>query len=235
MRFVYAIFLSGCVCAQTGLMRPQIGTMIDPAGRARPLSGTAASLTLGNPVAAGVISSACSSEFCIFKTRTAIVSAGRQVNAPKGPALFALDGQRAFVYFPESHQLALWHDSQLDFQKSPDLGDIVSLRVGANGLEFAIHDDRGLSIVNGEGAILDSIPGASGPAMLLASGILYATPEELVLRRPDASEIRWPVAGAKNFSAMGDGCVQFSTGHSIYAIRVEPGHERVFQLPVPAL
>ncbi|MGH9558935.1 MAG: hypothetical protein ACRD30_06805, partial [Bryobacteraceae bacterium] len=232
MKIVF-LFLTGCIWAQTGLTRPGLGTMIDPAGRARPLWGTAGSLTLGAPGVAGVISSACSAGFCIFKKRSTIVSWTTQVNAPKGPALFALDESRAFVYFPESHQLALWHDSQLDFQNLPDLGEIVSMRMGSHGLEFAVRAGGGISIVNADGAVLDSIPSASGAVMLLSGGVLYATPGELVLRRPDASEMRWPVAGAVNFSAMSDGYVEFRAGRSIYGLCIDPGHEQIFELPVP--
>ena len=106
-----------CVCAwgQTGVGRPQVGKMLDENGAVRTVYGIAASVTVGDTEITGVLSSACSNTFCLAKTETSIVSASGSVAAPPGPALFAFNVNAAFVWFPQSRQLAEWQDGALTY------------------------------------------------------------------------------------------------------------------------
>ena len=227
MKFV--LFLLA-VSAWAQLQPPRLGTMVDRNGAARPVFGVAGSVTAGGPLATAVISSACSSQLCLFKTRSSIVSAAGATQAPSGPALFALNGTSAYVYFPASAQLAQWASGKLTTLDFNVAGEILSLLALSDGtLQFAVLQNGAVSIVDQNDQVLGTLPGA--PVMLIAGGAVYAASDSLVLRRSDASELRWPLEGIQGFSAMGDGYVQIRTASGSYALRIDPGREQLFMLP----
>jgi len=224
------IFLLITVVAWAQLQPPQLGVMVDRSGAARPVFGVASSVTTGPPLAAAVISSACSSQLCLFKTQSSIFWVGGGIPAPSGPALFALNGTSAYVYFPRSAQLAQWQSGKLTMLDSNVTGEILSLLALADGtLQFAVLRNGAVSIVDQSDQVLGTIPGT--PAMLISNGAVYATSGSLVLRLSDASELRWPLSGIQEFSAMGSGYVQIRTASGSYALRVDPGREQLFMLP----
>jgi len=99
MKIFIVFALSSCAWAQ--VERPQLGKIVDANGAVRPIYGIAASVTLGDPEITGVLSASCSRKFCLAKTETSLVSAGGNIAAPAGPALFAFDGDGAYIWFPQ--------------------------------------------------------------------------------------------------------------------------------------
>ena len=206
--------------------------MLDANGVTRALYGIAGSTTLGDPIASGVLSSACSKRLCLAKTDAAIISSGESIDAPPGPALFALDHDAAFVYFPQTKQLARWHDGRLDPVDQNVAGEVLSIRESEGGVEFAVRRDDGTAIVRADNGVIDSLPDATGAVMLLDRGrVLFSTVDAVMLRRADGSQIRFEIAGAEAFLALGEGYVQVRAGSSTYAIRLEAGQEKMFLLP----
>ncbi len=189
--------------------------MLDANGAVRPVYGVAGSVTVGEPIATGILSIACSRKICL-KTDIA--------------ALLALDEEAAFVYFQESKQLARWHAGQLDSIDFVPGGDVLSLRVSSGVLEFAVRRDGGVWIMRGQD-VIDSLPDDAGPVMLLTNGVLFANAEALVLRRPDGTEVRFDIKGVEALFFIGEGYVQARVGLSTYALRIEPGREQIFLLP----
>ncbi len=61
--------------------------------------------------------------------------------------------------------------------------------------------------------------------------MIFATRDELVLRREDGSEINFDVKGVTDVFALGEGYVEVRAGRSIYGARVDPGREQLFVLP----
>ncbi len=232
MRLAF-LFACGIAWAQTALDRPQMGVMVDPSGNARAVFGVSGSVTLGDPMLSGVLSAACS-DWCIFKTADALVVNSQSVPAPAGPAILAIDGANAVIYFPGTRQLAIWQNGQLTPVEASIDGQVVGLRSSAGVIEFAVRRRESTWIVDRNGAIVDAIAGATGPVMLLASGILYTDGDQVVLRRADASELRFDAPGAQAFSALGANYVQIRTRASSFVLRVDAGHERIFDLPEPA-
>lgn len=216
------------------LQPSELGVMVDRTGAARPVFGVASSVTTGNALALSVISSACSSQLCLFKTRSSIVWTGGETKAPPGPAWFALNGISAYVYFPQSRQLAEWRNGSLTALDLNVAGEILSLLAAPDGTpQFAVLQSGAVSIVDQNDQVLGSIPG-TGPVMLMANGVVYAASDALVLRRSDGSELRWPLPTIQEISAMGDRYVQIRTAGASYALRVDPGREQVFMLPETA-
>ena len=238
MRIFLVAALSVCAWAQTGLERPPLGTMLDSNGAARPVYGVVGSVTLGGTTATGVLSIACSRQLCLMKTDSAIQSSAGAISAPPGPAVFGLDQAAAYVYFPESRQLARWHDTQLDWIPWDLPGEVLSLQAVSGSVHAAVRLNRQVSIVHlalddGSLAVLDGLPDTASAVMLLGSGVLYADPDKVVLRRPDGTEQLFEVKAANAFFALGDGYVEIRAGPSTFALRIDPGRERLFLLPEP--
>lgn len=227
--------------AQSTLERPQPGVMLDRAGRARPIYGVAGSVTVGDAVATGATAAACSERVCLVKTESAILSLGKSASrlteAPAGPALFALDGDAAFVYFSRSRRLMRWTDGQFEPMDPPvpeaiaQGKTIVSLRVKAGALEFAMAQEDGTWIARSDGSLVEFVTGEAGPVLLLRQGVLFATADNLVLRRSDGSETRFDVAGVTSLLKLGKGYAEARTAEAAYAIKIEQGREQIFLLP----
>jgi hypothetical protein len=64
---------------------------------------------------------------------------------------------------------------------------------------------------------------------------LSSTEEELVLRRADGNEIRFPIAGVGNMRAMSAEYVQVSAGSREYVLRLTSGKEALYMLPAAVI
>ncbi len=232
MKFAIAVLLSSYAVGQ--IEQPRIGVMLNRDGSARPVLGMAGSTTLGDAAANGVISSSCAA-ICLFKTDSAIVSATGSVGAPPGPALFSFTSDSVLVYFPRARKLARWHSDQLDPVSLTIPGDILAM--GNNS--FVVRRPGGVWIVNSADQPVGSLPFETTAALLLDSGgsldsgVLYATPSELIIRRPDQSLQIFSISGVTSLSYLGQNYVQVHTRDANYALRIDPGHERAFLLPEP--
>ena len=151
--------------------------------------------------------------------------------------------------------------SPLDFDVAGEILSIGEARDGA--LLFAIRNLAGTWIVRNGDAMVQSLHSAAGSfgrvgsVLLLPSGVLFTTSEGLILRRPDASEIVFAIGrvgpepgeaghvGTEpiedkhvTLSWLGENYVQVRVrgplgNDSNYALRIDPGHERLFLLPEP--
>ena len=223
MKLPFLFAFSACAWAQ--INRPSIGKMLDANGAVRTVYGIAASVTLGDAEITGVLSSGCSKTFCLAKTDDSLVSASGNVDAPKGRALFAFDGNTAFVWFVESRQLAQWQNGGLTAIDSTVDGEVLSIRANGGAVEFAVRRKSGVWIVKLDGSVAASLP-ASGPVMLIDGGAVYATHDEIVIR-----DMRIPLEHVTAFSRMSPGYLEVRAGGVDYALRTENGRETLFQLP----
>ena len=204
-------FFSVCVWAQ--VEHPSVGWMLDSSGAVREVFGVAASVTLGDPIAANVASMSCSRKMCVTRPDAAI---------------FTFSGDAVYVY--SSGQLARWRGGDAEPISVDVAGEILAMRVVDGVVEFAVRRDDGTWIARDGNVAVGAIPEATGPVMLLDRGALFAAEDETVLRRADGSEVRFPVH-ADSFTAIGDGYVQIRAGGSDYALRITPGREKLFLLP----
>lgn len=223
MKILTAFAMCVCACAQT---RPQLGKMLDPNGAVRTVYGIASSVTLGGMEVTGVLSSGCSNTFCLAKTEASIVSASGSADAPDGPALFAFDGDAAVVWFPQSRQLARWVNGVFTVADTTIDGEVLSIGISPGAVQIAVRRRNGVWIVNQDGSVLSSLPRSTGPVMLIAGGLVYATDSEIVIRK-----LRIPLAGVTSFSQMSGGYLQVRAGGVDYSLRIDPGRETLFQLP----
>jgi hypothetical protein len=224
------LFFAMTLCAFAQIERPQIGVMLDEKGDARPVSGVAASATVGDPILTGVVSLNCSAQICLAKTETSLLSsAGESVDAPAGPAIFAAP----YIYFPAARQLVQWHDGQLDpIDFTPD-GAVISLRRNGDGLDYAIRRDGETWIEHysflDQGAVLLGSLGPAKAVLLVDAGTLIADEDQVRLVRADGSETAFDVAGVQGFVAMSDSSIELVTLQSRWILQVN--EDRALLLP----
>jgi hypothetical protein len=246
MRILCLVAISGWACAQ--VQRPQLGKMLDANGAVRMVYGIASSVALGDAEADGVLSSGCSNTLCLAKTDSGIVSALGVVPAPRGRALFAFDGAVAWIWFPESRQLARWGGGVLEMaaQTAPDSrgsissvvesieprppgavsGEVLSIGVSAGSVQFAVRRANGIWIVNQDGSVAGALPSDAGAVMLIPGGAVYATRTGIAIH-----DLEIPLEGVTAFSCMSASYLEVRAGGLNYALRIDPGRETLFQLP----
>jgi hypothetical protein len=217
------------VCVQAQSL-PRIGQMIDTGGKLRQVYGVAGSFVTGAPGRGRVLSAACSDRLCLSKTHSAIESPLGGTPAPPGPALFGLDGASAFVYFPQTRSFARWHDNSLDPLDWNLDGEVLSLRASDGQAEIAVRRQDTVWIVRPDGAVVDAVASPDGPVLLLAGGVLFTSGDKLILRRSDAHQVRLDLAGVEALSILGEHYAQVRTAVAIYALRIDPGRERLYLL-----
>lgn len=233
------MFTCALAWAQSGgINPPQMGVMVDRFEQARPVSGVSASVTLGNPVATAVLGSACLDSFCVLKTWGGMLVNGVPASAPAGPALVAIDGQSALLYFSRSQELLRWQAGELQPVAMNITGNVVAFQSTGGVLQFAVQRNGATWIVDSNNQALDSLRAASGPVLLTAAGTVYTDSGDVVLRRRDGSELRFPIAGVQSILAMslsskGANYVQIRSARASYVLRIDFGSERIFQLPEP--
>jgi hypothetical protein len=193
-------------CAWAQIETPRIGVMLDSSGDLRPVDGVASSVTVGDAVETGIASVACSRR-CVTSTV---------------PAVIALYGEAALVY--SSGRLMRDGVEQVIHIT----GEILSMRVVDGAMEFAVRRDDGVWIVRDEDVAVGAIEGATGPVMLLDGAVLFASGDEVVLRRANGEEQRFPVR-AEAFVRMSSGYVQIRGAGAGYALELR--RNRLFQLP----
>jgi hypothetical protein len=226
MKVITAFAICGCAWAQSGVDRPQLGKMLDANGAVHTVYGIAASVALGDAEAMDVLSSACSKTFCLAKTDTSLVTASGSVDAPPGPAMFAFDGDTAFVWFPRSRQLAQWQNSVLTLIDSNVDGEVLSIGANTGAVQFAVRRMNGVWIVNQDGSVAGSLPRSTRAVIFIPGGVVYATREEIV-----TGDLRFSLNGVTEFSQMSDSYLQVRAGGADYSLRIEKGRETLFQLP----
>ncbi len=234
--------------------------MLDAGGALRPVFGMPASASLGDPALANVHSFACSSTLCIAKTESALAafvsgvsgSQGAGIPSPiltpcacPGPALIALDSSSgAWIFFPMTRQFARWANGTLAWLNFAPAGDVLSLRSTTDGFDYAFAQEsgRGAATVwiahytasDGSTAIVDSLglmEKLAGAVLLFDGGSLQATPDGVILRRPDAQEMLFPLAGARGFQASATGFVEIAASTGMWILRTDPGSEGLSLLP----
>jgi hypothetical protein len=213
---------------------PSLGTMLDSAGAARHVTGVAFAATLGDPLAANVTSLACTAAVCAAQTDASLIfwnaNTRKEIPDSGGPAQFAFDADS--VYILQSGMLTVLQGAgfaraKIHSRKQQITGDILAMRITSGIPEFAVRRADGVWIVCDGDIAVTALP-ADGPVLLLPDAILYASGDETVLRRADATEIRFPVR-ADAFIAMSDRTVQIRSGPSSFALRLDS--EKLFQLP----
>jgi hypothetical protein len=189
--------------------------------------GVAGNFWLGEAMASGVLSVSCFERLCLAKTDSKILSATGRADAPSGPAIFWVDRDDGFVFFPETRTFARWHDDSLDPLDWVVDGEVLSM----DSAGIVIRREGHVWIVRPDGEVVDWVTDTVGPVLLLADELLFAMSDELILRRHDGSELRFPLIGATAISAMSAHYAAIRAGDSTYALRIESGREQLFLLP----
>jgi hypothetical protein len=233
MRIVFLLAAALFATAQSALNRPFLGQMIDHQQSLRPVYGVGGSFHVERPTVEGVLSTACAGTLCLAKTESAIIAGTTITPAPAGAAEIAVDSSGANIYFPSVQQFGRWQNAVLTMLDLKIYGTVLSLGSNSSGLKIAVERSGIVWILSPDGSILDSLPTATTTALLIPSGIVYATAGALILRKSDGSELSFPAQGVENLFVLGDGYVEARAGGVLYALRTIAGREQLFQLPQP--
>jgi hypothetical protein len=224
-----------CAWAQSGIEVPTLGAVVDASGGLRPVHGVAGNFLLGPATVPGVLSAACSGQLCLAKTDSKILSPTGETGAPAGPAVFGVNAGEALLFFPETRTFARWRGDALETLDWTIEGEILSVRLRGGEAEIAVRRDADVWIIHTDGhpdgSVIDWIAATPGPVLLLGEGVVFAASDQLVLRRPDASELRFDLPGAESIAAMGPHYVAIRAEGATYALRTEPGRETLLLLP----
>lgn len=247
----FAMSLAGLLWAtapaHAQIAQPQLGYIKDASGGLRPVYGIPAAAFLGDPAADHVNSFACTAKLCLAKTDTALVrfaandpANATRAGAPVGAAVIAIDeaGDGAWIYFAGAQQFGHWQAgtwSGIDY--SPG-GEVLSLRATADGFNYAVVRDRSsgkawiehYSTADGSVTVLDSVD-ATGSVLLLDSGVLYAADDQLILRRPDGTQLTFPISDVAALHAAGKGYVEIEAAGGLWILTTIPGYEQLAMLP----
>ncbi len=242
----------GIILDSDGVLRPVLGI---------PASASLGDPVLPNVNSFACSSTLCLAKtdaaLTTFAPRTPQVLVTTPCSCP-GPALIALDRHGgAWIYVPATGQLFRWQDRGMYPLGSLPAGQVLGLRATADGVDYAITYDvpeRELSFFreisrpqltrenrlvriehystrDGSVTVIDSF-NASGPVMLLDTGILFASGDQVTLRRPNGQELAFSVAGANTFQPSGNGFVEISAVGGLWLLRTDPGKEQLSLLPL---
>lgn len=215
--------------AERNVTVPQVGSMIDPGGALRIVSGIAGSFVAGPVGATRTLAMACADNFCIAKTDRSLITPHGMVSAPAGDAVIATDGKRSMVWLAQPGEFfELWMGGrapQLQPQAWKVDGRVLSLRITLQGADIAVRRASGVWIVTPDGTVIDTLPAeASGAVLLLDAGTAYVSGMDVVVRNGDGSEERFAVPSApRAMFRMGADWVEILTAAANYALRIDSG------------
>ncbi len=111
--------------------------------------------------------------------------------------------------------------------ETPSVGSMLD----TTGQLRPVYGVAGNFVLGSPYAVLDSLPNTAGRELQLPRAVVFATEAELVLRREDASEVRFALTDVMALRAMSADWVQVITASGSFALRVEVNHEALFALP----
>lgn len=79
--------------------------------------------------------------------------------------------------------------------------------------------------------VLDTLPSTADLVLAIARGVLFTDGGQLILRRPDASQVSFLLTEVVALRIMSTDWVQVTTSGGVFALRVEGGREALFALP----
>jgi hypothetical protein len=259
-RIAFLLAFSAAAVAQPGIAPPQLGFVADAANALRPVYGVSGNFVLGPAVAGAVVSEAFSGSLGLFKTGKSLAafnaSGDRLASIPasQGPAYFAFSpaGTAALAYIASNKALIEW--SGAAFRTIPldtaAFGDskVVGIAFPAAGeatliVERSREELWQLQFALGDGSLIaqEALPGVHAPVLALPSGsLVYPAAGEIVIRRPDATEVRlarprqadFPLADF-SLQQMNQDWVQLTeiNGRGRFAMHTAPAREALYQLP----
>ncbi len=89
------------------------------------------------------------------------------------------------------------------------------------------HREAGIYVLDTDGGVVGILPPEARCALLLPSGLVYASSEEVVM-----GDVRIALTSVRVLRAVSEEFVQVSTDDGEYLLRVEHGREALFRLPV---
>ncbi len=246
--FNVAVWMScAAAWAQTGLVAPRAGFVLDAQGEVRPAMGIAGNFWLGAGVASGTAASfGALGGFVQDAGGVSLLDGdGRVVKriAARGSMVFgfAPNGAPALVYFAAAHEIG--RVAAPGMVRVRVEADLAALAEADAANAWAVErEESGLSRVKigletGAEISREALVGVVEPVMILPDGtVVFERERNFVLRDTSGAERQIPVTfDAASFTSLGDGWIA-ATGKdgTRFAIRTAVGREGCWQLPEEA-
>jgi hypothetical protein len=233
--------------AQTALVAPRAGFVLDAQGEVRPAMGVAGNFWLGAGVASGTAASfGALGGFVQDAGGVSVLDRdGRLVKriAARGAMAFgfAANGAPALIYFAAARQIG--RIAAPGMVRVRVEADLAALAGADGGAAWAVErGDGGLSrvkiaLATGAEVSREALAGVAEPVMILSDGtVAFERQRNLVLRDMSGAERQIPVNfDAASFTSLGEGWIAASGGDGTrFAIRTAVGREGAWQLPEQA-
>lgn len=243
------------VWAQSGIVAPRAGCVLDRDGTLRTLFGVSGVFVTGDAVQTGVVSAACSSQLTLAKTAAALEARDASMQllgrwpAPSGPARFAFprSGAAAFVYFEHTRELHYFDGRRtLRRLRLPDAleGEVLALAVpDALHLTAVVRGASGAQLVRIQvfRALVEQVlplEGIPDAVFIDRDGTLvYGEGNGLVIRRPNQAEQHLALpAPALRMAQTGDNFagISFAGAAAPAVLDLREGREKVLRVPEAA-
>ena len=218
------------LCGQVS--QPVVGHIANSHGEVRKVLGIPGAFVLGELEQSDVLAMACSEVLCVAKTDAGIVADGINIAAPAGPAVIAVEGDRALLYFPSSHELAFLSNGKLTTETLVVSGEVVALRAGP---EIAVQDGQTVRVMNRDQAVVDVVE-SDGPVALFPGGLAYVKNGEVHLRHRDGRDRAFVIGGVQEggvqeFFRPSAEFLGVRCAGGTFLIRLTEGREEMWQLP----
>jgi hypothetical protein len=246
-----SFFFAAVAWPQSAIAPPQVGFVQSADRSLRPVYGLASNFILGPPVAGQTSTQAFSGSVGLQKTDSSLVAFDTHgntiasTNAAPGPALFAFspDGAMALAYIASNGTLIEWRAGRFHPVSVRMPRESVVAIAFPNPSEARLFVEKDVGITETRLPLLPAgshsqavVTGVTAPLLPLPSGdLVYSDSNGIVIRRPDASEVRIAAALPASFSLqqMNRDWVQLSDLQSDarFAIHAASGREAYYQLP----
>ncbi len=246
--FKVAVWMSCAVAwAQSGLVAPRAGFVLDAQGEVRPAMGIAGNFWLGAGVASGTAASfGALGGFVQDAGGVSVLDAGGRVVkriAARGAMAFgfAPNGAPALVYFAAAHEIGrIAAPPMVRVRVEADLAALAE--ADAANAWAVVREDGGLSrvkiaLATGAEVSREALVGVAEPVMILPDGtVVFERERNVVLRDTSGAERQIPVTfDATGFTSLGEGWIAAAGKDGTeFAIRTAAGREGAWQLPEEA-
>ena len=246
--FKVAVWMScAAAWAQTGVVAPRAGFVLDATGEVRPAMGIAGNFWLGAGVASGTAASfGALGGFVQDAGGVSVLDAeGRVVKriAVRGAMVFGFtpNGAPALVYFAAAHEIGRVAAPRMVRVRVE--ADLAALAEADAASAWAVErEPDGLSrvkiaLATGAEVSREALVGVAEPLMISSDGtVVFERERNVVLRDASGAERQIPVTfDAASFTSLGEGWIAASGKDGArFAIRTAVGREGAWQIPEEA-
>jgi hypothetical protein len=139
-----------------------------------------------------------------------------------------MHGPRALLYFPETRAFATFNGDVLEAETWTVPGEVLALRLTAQGAEAAVRDGSTVRVVRPDHAVLHSFA-ADGPVEFFPGGIAITIEGRLQIRRDSGAAQAFDLDGIQSFVPPASGYLGIRSAQGTFLLDLRTEH--LWQVP----